>query len=279
MMKVAVTGASGFVGRNFLSRLVKGDFEIKVFRGDLLTGKGVDKFLEGSKILIHLAGQVLPGKTSMEEGNVMTTENLVSRVKGTTVNKIIFSSSVAVYGDSNGKVFKETDKCTPNTEYGRSKLAAEKIISNWSKETGGKSVIFRFFSIYGQGNRKGVVFNLCNDFIKKGKITVFGDGRQRRDLVYVDDVANLLELSVIGDPDGIYNVGSGENYSILDLISILEEISGKKCKAYFEKAESEKVDEILYSIDKLKNDFGWTSKIDIKEGMKRVYENLLRNER
>lgn len=291
MTKVAVTGASGFIGQILLSKLIKNGYEVnvldaedatylksvKVFKGNLLIGNGIDKFLEGSSILIHLAGQVLPGITSMEDGNVKTTKNLISKATGTTIKKIIFSSSVSVYGDSKGTVFKETDVCNPNTQYGQSKHSAEKIIIDWSEKTGGQSVILRFFSIYGPENKKGVIFNLCKDFIEKRKVVVFGNGHQRRDLVHVDDAAELLELYVKKDLDGIYNVGSGKYYSILDIISILEEISGKKCEVDFKKAESEKVDEIFYSIDKLKNDLDWTPKIDIKEGLRSVYTHILRN--
>ena len=284
---IGVTGATGFVGSVLVEKLLKKNYKVKLFvfekekcpfeevedcRGDLLTGQGIEKFLEDTDVIVHLAGRVLPPDEEMISGNVLTTYNLVAKLLSSKVKKIIFSSSIAVYGDSNDRVFKETDKCNPNTDYGRSKLSAEKIISKWSEKTEGESVVFRFFSIYGPENRKGVVYNLCKDFIEKGKVTVFGSGLQRRDLVYVDDVVELLELSLMKDLGGIYNVGSGKYHTILDLISILENVSGKKCKVDFKEAESEKVDEILYSIDKLKDGFGWVPNVDIKEGIRRVYE-------
>lgn len=291
LKKVAVTGASGFIGGHLLPKLLKNGFEVKVLdfgdgnyprnvrvvAGNLFSDGNLSKFLDGADVVIHLAGQVLPGATSMQEGNVETTRNLIKECQRLLVKKIIFSSTVAVYGDSNGKVFKETDKCLPNTDYSESKLEAEKIIVDWSKNVGCSSTIFRFFSVYGQGNKKGAVYNLCRDFIEKGRVTIYGSGKQRRDLVYVEDAAEVLKKSITDLSGGIYNVGTGKYYSILDMVSVLERVGGKKCKIDFEKSESEKVGEVLYSVEKLKKDLGWLPLIDIKDGIKKVYKDMLKN--
>ncbi len=291
MMKVAITGASGFIGSHLLSRLITEkhqlvvlDFDghnypdgIKVVRGNLLNGEGLDNFLDGVDVVIHLAGQVLSGKTSMEEGNIKTTANLISACRSAKIKKFIFASTIAVYGDSNGKMFRETDTCHPDTEYGESKFEAEIMIRKWSKEDGGVATIFRFFSIYGPGNTKGVIYNLCHDFIKSGGVTIYGDGKQKRDLVFVDDVSELIKRSLEGNFDGIYNVGTGKYYSILDLVSILEKISGRKCEIDFQNSDESKVGEVIYSVEKLKSEFGWLPATDIKSGIKKVFEHITQN--
>lgn len=291
--KISITGASGFIGRNLLKILNERgyaisvlDFDdtgtypngINVVKGDLLIGEGIDEFLDGSDVLVHLAGQVLPGKTSMEEGNVKMTESLVSKLGGHSVKKIVFSSTVAVYGSSTNRVFRESDECHPDTEYGSSKLKAEKIIKDWGKKNGNQYAILRFFSIYGSGNKKGVVFNLCNDFINKGEVRIYGDGSQKRDLVYVEDAARALALTVSRNLEGIYNVGTGKNYSILDLVSMLEKISGKKCKIVFKKQDKSKVGGIFFSVEKFKKKIEWLPKTRIEAGVKLVYESLISNE-
>lgn len=292
-MKVAVTGASGFIGSHLLSGLItRGyspvvlDFDsheypggVEVIKGNLLTGEGLVDFLKDANIVIHLAGQVLLGKTTMEDGNVKTTANLINACKTEGIKKFIFSSSVAVYGNFNGEVFKETDVCHPDTEYGESKLEAEKIIRNWSKESISIATIFRFFSVYGPGNTKGVVYNLCRDFIDKGRVTIYGNGKQKRDLVFVDDVSELIDRALVGNFNGVYNIGTGRYHSILDLVSILSDISGQKCAIEFKDPEKEKVGEIVCSVEKLKKDFGWLPGTDIREGMRKVFESLKRDEK
>lgn len=291
--KIAITGASGFIGRNLLHRLTRNncsvtvlDFDaasysrsIKVVKGNLLTKEGLDEFLEGSEVLFHLAGQVLPGNTNMDIGNFETTKNLISQASKHTVKKIIFSSSVAVYGSSDKKIFKESDNCLPDTEYGLSKLKAEKIIEEWGKKIGNQYTILRFFSLYGHNNKKGIVYDLCSDFINKGMITVYGDGKQKRDLVFVEDVTKVLSLAVERNLEGIYNVGTGKSYSILDLISILEKISGKKCKILFKKQDKSKVNRISYSVEKIEKEVRWLPEMMVEEGIKLVYRYLVNSSR
>lgn len=287
--KISITGASGFVGRNLLHHLASSNFlitvldlngasypkSVKVVRGNLLTKEGLDEFLEGCEILIHLAGQVLPGNISMDKANVYTTKNLIIEASKHTVKKIIFSSTVAVYGSSDKKFFKESDQCHPDTEYGMSKLKAEKIIEEWGKKDGNQYTILRFFSLYGSGNKKGVIYDLCSGLFNKGVITVYGDGKQKRDLVFVEDVAKVLSLAIKKNMDGIYNVGTGKSFSILDLISILEKISGKKCRVVFKKQPKRNAGEIFYSVERLKRETGWLPKTMIEEGIELVYKSLI----
>ncbi|HKC04595.1 MAG TPA: NAD(P)-dependent oxidoreductase [Patescibacteria group bacterium] len=265
--KISITGASGFVGRNLVDHLASSNFlitvldlngasypkSVKVVKGNLLTKEGLDEFLQGSDILIHLAGQVLSGNTSMDEGNVYATKNLIMEASKRTVKKIIFSSSIAVYGSSDKKFFKESDKCHPDTKYGMSKLRAERIIEKWGKKDGNQYTILRFFSLYGSGNKKGVVYDLCSDVFNKGVITVYGDGKQKRDLVFVEDAVKILSLAIKENLEGIYNIGTGKSFSVLDLISILEKISDKKSRIVFKKQDKRKVNEIFYSVEKIKN--------------------------
>lgn len=287
--KIVITGASGFIGSNLVPLLLKKHYQItvldqrgasypksvKVVHGNLLTGEGLDEFLEGSDILIHLAGQVLPGVTTMEEGNTKTTRNLVLKAEQYKVKKIIFASSVAVYGNSKTKIFKETDKCNPDTDYGLSKFKAEKIVEKWGKKKGSQYAILRFFSLYGYGNKKGLIYNLCTDFINTGSVIINGDGTQERDLVWVDDAVDTITLACETDFKGTYNIGTGINYSLLELISILEKVSGKKCNIIFKKKDNNKVGSIFYSSKKISKETGWKPQMTAVEGVGLVYKYIL----
>lgn len=287
--KVAITGASGFIGKYLFNSLLRNNFEISVLdssgfsypdkvnvvKGNLFSTEGIDKFLEGSEVLIHLAGQVLPGSTTMDEGNFVTTKNLISKVNNCEIQKIIFTSTVAVYGSSHRKVFRESDICNPVTEYGLSKLKAERLIEDWGNTTGNQYVILRPFSVYGPGNNKGLIYNLCNDFINKGVVTVYGNGQQKRDLVYVEDAVKALIFALEPNLSEIYNIGTGKNYSVLDIISILEKVAGRKCKVVFRKQDLNKTTNTFYSVEKIKKETGWIPEVLVEEGLRKVYQSLL----
>lgn len=291
--RIGITGASGFVGRYLIDKLLHQSYslvafsreknpnlpqEVKIINGDLGTGRGLASFLKNTDILVHLAGQVLPGTTTMEEGNVKTTRNLILKAEKYPIRKIIFSSTVVVYGSSRSKVFKESDLCHPDTDYGLSKLHAEKVIQDWGEKTGNTYTIFRFFSLYGPGNNKGAVYSLLRDFIGKGSVSIFGDGLQKRDLVCVEDAAKVLSMAIVKNINGVYNVGTGKNHSILDIVSLIEKISGKKCKIDFRKKDKNIVDEVIYSVDKLRINLGWLPETDLESGIESCYGYLLKNE-
>jgi len=288
---IALTGASGFIGKSLLKRLLDNNFHVtvldygghvypksvEVVRGNLLTMEGLDDFLKGKDILIHLAGQVLPEGVSMEEGNALATKNLVEKAEIYKIQKIIFSSTIAVYGSSVEKVFKETDKCIPDTEYGKSKLKAEVTIKKWAEATGGKYAILRFFSLYGTESIKGFVYDFCQSIIEKREIFLYGSGEQKRDLVWVEDAVTSIFLSLERNISGIYNIGSGKNYSLLEVISILKKVSGKNVTVIHKSVDSGKVGNILYSVEKMKKVFGWVPEMETEKGVGLVYKSLVRN--
>lgn len=288
---IAITGASGFLGKVVLEKLITNGYRItvldskgssypkglKIVRGNLLSKSGYEKFADGADILIHLAGQVESGKTTMYQGNVVTTKNLLSKISKNAVKKIIFASSVAVYGGSQRKIFKEEDVCIPDTEYGKSKLKAEKVIEDWSLKTKRNYATLRFFSLYGYTNRKGFIYRFCRSFLNSTSIMITGDGKQERDLVWVDDAAEAILQAVKSDMQGIYNVGTGKNYSLLKIIALLEKIAGKKCDIKFIKNDEEKVKNIHFSSEKIHKVVNWKPKILPEKGLRLLYDHLLKS--
>lgn len=286
---IAVTGASGFLGRVVLRKLIQKGYRVtvldssgstypdgvQVVSGNLFKKTDYTKLTTNSTILIHLAGQIEQGKTTMTQGNTETTRNLLSSLSKSPVRKIIFASTVAVYGSSKTKIYDENDNCRPDTEYGKSKLKAERLIEEWSKKSGKDYVILRFFSLYGYENRKGFVYKLFRNFFDSSSVTITGDGSQERDLVWVEDAADAILLSVIKNVEGIYNVGTGKNYSLLKIISLMEKIAGMKCNIKFVSGDKEKVANIYYRSEKIRK-AGWRPKILPEKGLVLLYNTVIK---
>jgi len=284
-MKIGLTGATGFLGRNLIEALLLKKYSIKALviekdpklpkkvktvHGDLTTGKGVPEFLEGVDVVIHLAARFMPPYENMAQDNFSTTHNLVTEALNHKIKKIIFISSVAVYGkDKKGK-FKETDKCSPNTEYGLSKYLSEKSVEYWSTVSGKPSIILRPFNIYGLGNFKGIVHAFYSDIKNTGGAIIYGDGRQERDFLFVEDLVDLFVRAVRMNKSGIYNVGMKKKHSVLDMLSNFKEIMGDDIKVKFNPDEEGKVYNINQNLSKVKKEFGWEAKTPLKVGLEKT---------
>lgn len=283
--RIGITGATGFIGRHLINKLLKDDYQIiafcrerkhelplkvKIVNGDLRSGYGLKSFLKNCDILIHLAARVLPPEKEMYQDNVVATKNLLKNAKKFPIQQIIFMSSVAVYGESKEKIFKESDKCQPNTEYGRTKLLSEEIIHDWQKETGGISTIFRPFNIYGPGNYKGIIYEFYKSIKDKGKLVIYGDGKQSRDFLYIDDAVDIMSMLIQKKKAGIFNIGNGEKYTVMDVAKTFEKVMDRKINVTFGAAESAKVFSIECSLSAIRKEFNWKAKIRLFEGIKRT---------
>lgn len=287
---IAVTGASGFLGTVVLRKLLKKGYTVTVLDsrgssypkgvlvvpGNLLKKSDYSKLTANSTVLIHLAGQIEEGKTSMMQGNTETTRNLLSSLSKSPIKKIIFASTVAVYGNSQTKIFDESDVCVPDTEYGKSKFKAEKLIVNWSTKGEKEYAILRFFSLYGYENRKGFVYKLFRNLFDSSTITITGDGMQERDLVWVEDAADAILLALKKNVLGVYNIGTGKNYSLLKILDLMEKIADKKCVIKFVRSDKKKVVSINYRTVKIRK-AGWRPKILPEKGLALLYNSVIKH--
>lgn len=286
-MKIGITGATGFMGRHLIDRLLKDGYSVKVLviekepklpkrvafvRGDLVTGAGISKFLEGVNVIIHLAGRNLPPEEAMIPDNVIATHNLIQEALKHPIKQIIFTSSVAVYGKDKKTKFKETDEPVPNTEYGLTKYLAEKIILYWATITGNPATIFRPFNVYGPGNNKGIIFHFYSDVKNTGGVLVYGDGKQERDYLYVDDIIAAFSKALKTKKSGIFNLGSPKKYSVLDVASTFKKIMDKDLQITFNPKEQGKVFNINQDLSLAKRELKWEAKTSFENGLKKTVE-------
>ncbi|MBI2173133.1 MAG: NAD-dependent epimerase/dehydratase family protein [Candidatus Aenigmarchaeota archaeon] len=279
-MKILVTGGAGFVGSNLADRLLKDGHSVnildsmttgrkeninaraKFFKGDIRDEDDIMSAISGCGAVFHLAAQTdarAADEDSSYKINYLGAKNVFDAAKDSNA-KIIFTSSAAVYGERQAAC-KESDKCEPVGDYGKNKLRAEKA-------AGGNAFIARMFNVYGP--RGGGAVNIfCGRIPEYKEIRVFGNGLQTRDFVHVDDAVNALLIGL--EKSGVYNVGTGVETSILNLIDMIFAMTRNKPNARHEQ-EKKEIKRSKADITKIKA-LGWEPKVAIKDGIKSLLKS------
>ena len=242
---VAVLGGTGFIGTRLARTLT--DQRAAFLIGDIhpsdafpeywrfcdvRDGKGLDELLQGSKVIINLAAEhrddVRP-LTRYHETNVQGAIRVCSAARKAGISKIIFTSSVAVYGFQS-KPVDENGPCTPFNTYGQTKLEAEGIYRAWADEDKSRTlVIIRPTVVFGEGNR-GNVYNLLRQ-IATGKFLMVGSGNNTKSMAYVGNVAAfLLHSFALGEGIHIFNYVDGPDMSTKMLIEHIRRCLGRPGK-------------------------------------------------
>jgi nucleoside-diphosphate-sugar epimerase len=240
-VKVLVTGATGCVGPRVVDALRAAGCSVRTLSlspgdaprdideriGDILDNAAVESAAEGMNAVVHLAGKVhvmhAAPDSEFERVNVGGTANLVRAARSAGVEKLVFFSTISVYGSGNGQILDENSPVRPETPYARTKLQAEKIVLG----SGLKSCVLRCGAIYGpqmQGNYQQLVRALEN-----GRFLPVGPGTNRRTLLHVRDAARaaVLALRHPGSAGRIFNVSDGEFHTIAEIISAICDALGK----------------------------------------------------
>jgi len=252
-MKIVVTGGAGFIGSYLVDALIVNQHEVHVV-DNLATGdiNFVNKNAEfhymdirdsklislikeiEPQIVFHFAAQVSVTKSMCDpindsDVNIMGTINLLNACSETGVDRLIFSSSAAVYGLPQFLPVDETHPLNPISPYGVSKLAAEKYIQAYAKARNINYVILRFSNVYGlrqkDSNEGGVVSIFYNRVKAQKSVNIFGDGKQTRDFIYVKDVVNANLSAISCAPNQILNISTGKQTSINTLALTIAKLS------------------------------------------------------
>jgi len=235
-MKVLVTGGSGFIGTRLVENLLKEKHEVVIFDkviseqypestviGDVRDVEGLSKVCEGVDVIYNLAAEhaddVSP-KSLYADVNIGGAQNVVTAAKHNNIKKIIFTSSVAIYGLNRGTPDESMD-AQPFNEYGRTKNEAEKIFLAWQKEDSSNSlIILRPAVVFGEKNR-GNVYNLINQ-IASGKFLMVGDGKNHKSMGYVGNIAAFLANQIDEQTNiAIYNYADKADLSSNEIVQIV----------------------------------------------------------
>lgn len=227
--KILITGHRGFIGRTLIQRLKTSSvsLEILYFPGDLLKVEDLVKFFKEQgpvHTVIHLAGTFDGDFNTLLEKNVVTTHNILNVSTAFDVSSFIYTSSGAVYGNPVlGSPFKEEDPRRPNTLYGLSKKIAEDLVFYFDRTHDLTTLVLRFPHVYGESNNKGVLYHFLHDIQVHGKITVYGDGMQSRQFLYVDDACDALEKSLSYHDSGVFNISNPHSFTLREIIEMLKQ--------------------------------------------------------
>lgn len=291
---VLVTGARGFLGRNtcnifkqhgwFVLGVGPGDWgkdgtkkwDIDVWKNSTVT---IDCLLELRKIpsvIVHCAGSGSVSNSITNpredfEANVLSLLPVLEfmRLKCPKA-KLIYPSSAAVYGKKEDVSIKEADSLKPISPYGYHKKIAEELCESYSNNFNLNISIIRFFSIYGPGLKKQLLWDACEKINKAEKdIIFFGTGQETRDWIHIKDAVNLiLKISESKKKIEIINGGSGTRVNIKQLLEMLVHEYNKKVKLIFN-GDVKIGDPKYYHADMSKaKKYGWAPKIKLKDGIK-----------
>lgn len=282
-MKILVTGGCGFIGSRLAGRLVKEGHDVVVLdnlstgkrenlpkgaafvKGDIRDEDIVKKAVKGCETVFHLAAvadaradeNAVYGTNFLGAGNIFAAAGRINA-------KVIFTSSAAVYG--NGKLpCREDDECKPVSQYGKSKLKAENILKKRKDH-----FIARLFNVFGPGG-SSVVNRFCGRIPEYRDITVYGNGLQTRDYVYIDDAIDALLLGI--ENSGRYNIGTGKETSLLHLIDSIHAASGCKPDVKFSAEKKGDIKRSRADISLIKT-LGWGPKTSLQDGIGLTLESL-----
>jgi nucleoside-diphosphate-sugar epimerase len=263
-MRSLVTGAAGFIGSHLASRLAAEGHDVvavdclrpnydvaekEANRDALLAGGGsvtwsgadlseadLGGLVEGADTVFHLAGQ--PGvRPSWGEGigpyvrdNIVATERLLEAAVAHGVPRVVYASSSSVYGEADRYPCDEDVVPRPHSPYGVTKLAGENLCVAYARNHGLATVSLRYFSVYGPRQRPDMAVRRLIDAARSGEaFPRYGDGSQRRDLTYVDDVvdATLRAATAEVPPGTVLNIAGGSLTTLSELIALVGEAVGR----------------------------------------------------
>jgi len=294
LLNILVTGGAGFIGgylvdfllnshkvtiydnlsnssKETLNSLIKKG--ARFFKGDILDYDTLVESSKGFDLVIHLAAKLDVTESTLhpevvENINVNGTINVLKSCIKNNTKKIIFASSAAVYGDSNIAVT-ENIETKPISPYGTSKMLAENEIKKMAKNNL-DYVILRLFNIYGKRQNRqyaGVISKFTENLSKDNPLVIYGDGKQTRDFISINDVINAFDCVVKINSSGTYNIASGKSISIKELAKIFLDISGKKVEIKYKSAKKEDIKYSQADITLAKKELGFNPKVNLKEGL------------
>ncbi|NWD70301.1 NAD-dependent epimerase/dehydratase family protein [Pseudomonas gingeri] len=257
---ILITGGAGFIGSNLAEALLEQGYSLRIL-DDLSTGKRsnlaldnprveliegdvadaalVAQVMRGCRAVVHLAA-VASVQASVEDpvrthqSNFIGTLNVCEAMRQTGVKRVLFASSAAVYGNNGeGESIAEDTAKSPLTPYASDKLASEQYLDFYRRQHGLEPVIFRLFNVFGprqdpSSPYSGVISIFCERVLKGLPITIFGDGEQTRDFIYLGDLVQILvqALEAPQVQEGAINVGLNRVTTLKQMLAALGEVVG-----------------------------------------------------
>jgi nucleoside-diphosphate-sugar epimerase len=306
-VKVLISGVAGFIGSHLAERLLRSEYQVvgvdkfldnyprrfkeanlvsllhnphfQFLEADVLQLELGD-LLQDVEFVFHLAAQ--PGVRSSwgreffqySENNVLATQMLLEACKGRKLKKFVYASTSSVYGDTEDLPMREDGKTRPVSPYGVSKLAAEHLCYLYWKAFKVPTVSLRFFTVYGPRQRPDMFFHIfMRSLLQDVDLSLFDDGEQTRDFTFVSDIVEGLVAAGLYPGTGeVFNLGGGTQTSLLKVIELVEEISGRKAKIKRFDRQKGDVRHTRAEISHAKEKLGYLPRVALAEGLVREWD-------
>jgi len=252
--------------------------DVPFVEGDVREADAVLGAAEGCDVVVHLAASVgnarsIDDPVKDSQINVIGTLNVLQAARHHGLRRIVFSSSAGIFGELKTLPIAEDHPQDPDSPYGASKLAAEKMCLVYNKLYGMRNVCLRYFNVYGVNQRYdayGNVIPIFADRILRGvPMTIFGDGEQTRDFVNARDVAaaNIAAATAGEDVQGAFNIGSATRVTINDLAEMMQRAARRDVGVQFAPLRKGDVRDSLAAIEAAHHAFGYTPTVDLTTGL------------
>lgn len=304
MSGVTVLGGAGFIGSHLVDELMAQGHEVTVLdnlsegkldnlkrwknnpkfdfcRGDITDYRQVEAAVDRREWVFHLAAmsRIQPSITdpmSAWKSNIMGTANVLEACRNRGVKRVVYSASSSAYGQRNTPPLNElmpTDCLNP---YSLSKKVGEELMDQYRKMYGLSTVSLRYFNVYGprhqeEGSYATVIAVFRKQKREGKKMTIVGDGTQRRDFTFVSDVVRANIMAAMNyETNGVFNVGTGENYSINQIAEIIQG------ESEFIPARLGEAQVTLADTSKIRTVLGWQPQVDLRTGLQIIeqYEKI-----
>ena len=297
-----VTGGNGFIGRHLVRALVSLGKEVKVMdhfsddleaalpdgatlvRGDILDPIDARRGARGCSIVFHLAANASGTRSVEEPGldfrtNAVGTLNVLEATVSEGARRFVYISSASVYGVPDHSPLSEEHPLRPFMPYGASKLAGEHLCLSFQKTYGLSTVIARPFCVYGSGENPESTLVEVSRYLRwhlnQRTIQVIGSADQKtRDFVHVrDTVEGLLLLAERGGDGEAFNIGSGEETSMRQLVELVGDVVGEQAKLHEISEVTDDSYRLVAGISKIRS-LGYSPKVSLEEGVRALAEGL-----
>lgn len=304
---ILVTGGAGFIGSHLVdklslenrvvvidnlstgleSNLAKSKDRITFLKGDIRDKALVKDVVGRVEYIFHLAAHVGNVKSIADpyldmEVNVKGMINLLDACQNSKIKRLVDSSSGAIFGEAKYLPIDEAHPLNPESPYGVSKLAAEKYCFAFHKVHGVPVTALRYFNVYGTRQGSSEYANVIAIFfnrIREGKpLTIYGDGKQTRDFVFVGDVvrANILAATQPNAVGEVFNIATGKETTIEELANVIKGMGSKETPVIHAAARAGEVRFSRATIEKAQRVLGYNPEVSLPDGLSRVWQEEMR---
>jgi UDP-glucose 4-epimerase len=299
-MSVLITGGAGFIGSHLTDAFLNRGDQVTVVddlssgsaaRLDERVGLHVQSIVQADQLaalveeirptlVCHLAAQIdvrssVAFPADDAQVNVIGTVNVLEAARRVDARVLLCSTGGALYGTDAPIPSSESVPPLPESPYGVAKFCAEQYVGLYNRLHGTRHAVLRLANVYGPRQdptgEAGVVAIFCSRALARKRPTIYGDGKQTRDYIYVGDVVTAFLAAVDADTPGTWNIGTGIETSVLDLAVTIGQAAGRAVEPQFAPPRPGELPRSVLAAELARRDLGWSAATSLADGVRAVY--------